>query len=142
MINISGKWYGQYTNGPEYGELEGRSVNFELVITMLEDGTFEGALQDVGEGAALSEIPSKISGFMEEDYISFFDVMGPKTELDVDGKRVPSQRLLTPNVHYYGNYDADTVSFYGEFEVEAEDDEPVDKNRILIWTGTWTMQRV
>lgn len=142
MIDISGKWFGQYTYGWEYDELEGTSVNFEMVIKMLEDGTFEGSCKDEEDVMDLSIVPDKISGFVEENYISFLKVMGSHYELAPDGTKVLSTRLQEPSLHYYGNYDAETVSFFGEWEIEAEDKESGIEGQLLIWTGTWSMQRI
>lgn len=139
MILLEGQWIGIITYGPEYGEFEGKELFFAANFIQTAD-TFTGTAIDTG-GAFPNEEEATISGFLEEDKISFVKQYPYEGFIEEDGTVTTNKDKPGPEIHYIGKYNTLTNSFEGTWEIAMDEFQYGDGWFENIATGTWTMKR-
>ena len=131
-----GQWLGFYKYGPDYGYLPGTEVQFRLFIEEIHEGQFTGRIIDWNESAGDSKISSVI-GFIKGNFISFVKQYENFHAVDQFGNSYESPELRGPKVEYEGNFDQDTNTFYGRWEIATIVQETNDEIVERLSRGTW-----
>lgn len=139
MLLLEGQWTGVITYGPEYGEFEGKELYFEAQFIQTAD-TFNGTAIDTG-GAFPQEEEATISGFIEEDEISFVKQYPYDGIIEEDGTVISDKNKPGPEINYFGKYNALNGTFEGTWEIATDAFEYGYGWFENVATGTWTMKR-
>ena len=136
-INFTGQWVGHFAYGPEYGnDLMGEKVQFRLFVDNFKDGQFTGRSVDL-EGIGANFEIAQVKGYIDKDFISFTKEYPYFYGLDEAGNKIEDKNKQHPIVAYSGEYNSDTKTFSGQWELRMEI-EPVGEYWLEdICTGTW-----
>lgn len=140
LKTLTGKWKGQYTLGPEYEIDEGKSFEFLLELRD-ENGTFIGKCIEDGILEKLSE-PITISGFWNEEIISFTKHYPFLYYTDENGELIIDRTKEHPEIVYTGEYNTLSNTFSGDFEMLVESIPQGDGWLETKLTGIWSMKKI
>ncbi len=139
-IKVAGVWHGELTYGEEYGpDLKGKKMNFRLVIEE-NDGDITGECIDTNGTGVIPE-PASISGFVEDDMISFvkqypaYYIINQKGEVGMIPEKEP------PEINYTGYYDPEHDTFEGDWHVVFEIRQLTFGFAEYGLAGTWNIKR-
>lgn len=111
MNALTGTWEGTFTYGEDYPQnIIGKSVSFQMKIEE-RDGDLKGSCED----DCLKEFPSKIVGFVDDDFVSFIKTYAYHIGFDEDGNNVSDPGNPAHEIHYSGTWDADSIEGVFEF---------------------------
>ncbi len=140
-INLSGQWVGHFVYGPEYGEeMHGEKVLFRLFLDEFSSGQFKGTSVDV-EGFAANLDTAIISGYLENDYISFTKEYPKHFLIDDGGNKMEDFSNPRPRLSYSGYYDSRLKKFSGQWELWANEELAGEGSNVEIFTGSWEMTK-
>jgi hypothetical protein len=140
LKNISGKWKGEYICGPEYENHQGRTVEF--ILELIENsGLIRGICIDFATKEYFSE-PITVSGFIDNDFISFTKQYPFTYFIDEQGKVIIDRSKPHPEITYSGEFDRETNTFVGEWDIVVDSQKFGDGYFDDSLTGTWTMKRM
>lgn len=140
LKTLTGKWSGTYILGPEYEANEGKSFDFILDLVD-ENRNFKGICYE----AELSESfqkPITVTGFWDNDIISFTKKYPSRYILDEDGKNVIDSEKEQPEIFYSGEFNETENEFFGNFEMVVESFAFGQGWLESSLTGTWTLKRI
>ena len=138
IISLEGQWGGTFVYGPEYGEkMHGEKVEFKFFLKDRPDNQFEGTSVDV-DGFGTNMDTAIIIGFMDGDTISFTKEYSKHFVLTDDGVEDASP---SPRLHYIGEYNSNSKSFSGTWELWANEELTPNGSIVDIFTGIWSMQK-
>lgn len=140
-IDFTGQLVGHFAYGPEYGDdLVGEKVQFRLFVDNFKNGQFTGRSIDL-EGIGANYEIAQVSGFIDENFISFTKQYPHFYGLYEAGNTVDDKNKQHPSVSYTGDYNPDTKTFAGQWELRMEI-QPVGEYWLEdICTGTWVIRR-
>ena len=138
MDNLTGTWEGEYS--VNIGTDEEPNIEYHSFILQLTDlnGEFSGNSQDL----TLSNEPSKISGFRENDLISFIKKYN-RLVFTEQGDYFGDDSEEHPDIHYLGTFNKEENCYQGSWEIHEEEEqvglqeEFNDKH----FTGNWSMRK-
>lgn len=141
-ISMKGSWLGFYEYGPLYGEeIYGKQVSFKLDLNDLNEGAFEGTCQDL-EGIGANKGLAKITGFTNDNFISFTKEYDSRWMIDETGKEEPTDpRVLNSQLSYKGTYNPFKEEFTGEWEILSNIKFPDGSISEEIVYGIWAMKK-
>ncbi len=126
---MTGNWAGTYIYGEGYpDDLVGKSTAFRMSLTETE-GIIQGIATDMEKNVS----EAAISGFIENNFLSFVKVYGRETDEHGDPLRP------IPEIHYTGNFIGN--AFEGTWAITWND---IDENGFGVeYTthGTWQMSK-
>ncbi|RXK60645.1 hypothetical protein ESA94_09280 [Lacibacter luteus] len=141
ISSMRGKWTGYYEYGPLYGdELYGKKVAFNLDLSDIDDGTFEGECQDL-EGVGSQKGFAKISGFINDNFISFTKEYVSAWMVDETSEELTDHKVLNSQLAYKGTYNSFKHEFTGEWEINSNIKFPDGSSSEQIDYGIWSMKR-
>jgi hypothetical protein len=111
-------WKGVYRFEKAPEALHSKSIAFEMHIDE-NDGSFSGKFSDE-EYATICEHEAKVSGFFEENYISFVVVYPFRRVYKEDGTPVLITDFTDQEVTYYGEFEEDSTKILGNWEIIFE----------------------
>jgi hypothetical protein len=115
-VSINGIWKGRFIYGPEYGALNGISVEFTLTARQTGD-SFSGNITDTsGIGANPEEI-AEVKSVISNHEISFIKTYQRYCEIDGNGRTWYPPDAGPYDVTYNGVYDETTGKFSGAWEI-------------------------
>jgi len=138
--DLSGKWKGEYTLGPEYEIDEGKSFEFLLELND-KNGIFTGVCIEDELKEKLSK-PITISGFWKKGLISFTKHYPFLFYYNEDGEFIIDKTKQHPEIIYTGNYNAELCLYIGNFEMVVESTPKGYGWQESKLTGTWSMERI
>lgn len=140
-IDFTGQWVGHFAYGPDYGdELAGEKVHFRLFIDSFKEGEFVGRSIDL-EGIGANYEVAEVKGYVEGNFINFTKQYPYLYGLDEAGKTIENKSKSHPIVSYVGEYNENTRTFTGQWELRVEI-EPVGEYWLEdICTGTWEIRK-
>ena len=140
-INLSGQWVGHFAYGSEYGEdFVGEKVQFRVFVDKYESGEFEGRSIDL-EGIGANYEIAQVKGYIDGAFISFTKQYPYLYTLDESGNTIEDKSRQHPIIAYSGEYNPNTQTFSGQWELRMEI-EPVGEYWLEdIWTGTWEIRK-
>lgn len=140
-IVIAGQWYGYFSYGPEYGpELENEKVIFSFLIDEAFNNQFKGKCIEL-EGIGASTEVSTIQGFLETKFISFRKEYSTYYMFDENGKEAIHEDPGNPKLSYKGEFDEETKTFTGTWEIWSNERPSGDGILVDICTGNWEISR-
>jgi hypothetical protein len=139
-ISVTGKWKGTFTYGEGYGNRTGKIVEFSLELTE-NDGEFSGLSIDQESKDYISE-PITISGFLEEDMISFTKQYPYFFYATDEGSIVVNRDKFHPEIIFSGAFNEAEGKYEGDWEVLASSIQFGYESDSSSWIGTWEMSRV
>ncbi|HBG71203.1 MAG: hypothetical protein A2W93_12325 [Bacteroidetes bacterium GWF2_43_63] len=140
LKSLTGKWEGEYTLGPEYESDEGKT--FEFILDLIaENGTFVGKCIEREMSEQLVE-PIIISGFWNEELISFTKQYPFSYYIDENGELVIDRTKEHPEIVYTGVYNSLSDCFSGDFEMVIESIPGSDCWIESVLTGKWLMKKM
>jgi hypothetical protein len=139
-MNLTGHWKGTIIFGPEYGDWENKELYFTM--DLVQTGTaFTGTSVDTG-GVGMTPDIADITGFIEDNTISFRKQYRSSVSFDEDGNEFIEKGKPSPEVEYFGTVDTLLSKIEGEWAihilVQSLKDSWVDET----WTGRWVMTKV
>ncbi len=140
-INFNGQWVGHFAYGKEYGKgIAGERVQFRLFVDYFQDGQFIGRSVDL-EGIGANYKIAQVNGYINENFISFTKQYPHLYGLDEAGNTIENKGKPHPIVSYSGEYNTNTKTFSGQWELRREI-APVGEYWLEdISTGTWEIRR-
>lgn len=138
--SLTGKWIGNYILGPEFELDEGKSFDFTLEL-IENDGDIEGICIEPG----ISEIfdkPITVNGFISDSFLSFTKQYPYMYYYDEFGKIIMEKDKPHPEISYSGEFDFNSDSFIGEFEMVVDSINYGEGWLEDILRGTWTLKRL
>lgn len=153
-MKITGTWHGEYTYGPGYEQIAGKSVPFVLSLTESWMRRIAGYVRDDASKGGMPE-RGRIAGSRRAATITFVKTMPIGYVMDADGKpldpRVALRRdhgievpeLPPHRIHYSGTLAQDGQSIAGSWVIRQttiETDQGVLES--AGGDGTWTARRV
>jgi hypothetical protein len=140
-IDFTGQWVGHFAYGQEYGEdIAGETVQFRLFVDSFKNGQFTGRSVDL-EGIGANYEIAQVKGYIDEDFISFTTEFPHLYGLNEAGNTLEDKNKQHPVVSYSGEYNTNTQTFAGQWELRMEI-APVGEYWLEdIATGTWEMRR-
>ena len=137
--DYSGKWQGQYTYGPGYGErLRGTSDVFTLDITVDRKGRFDGSFVEP-ERPGVGSLTGRVEGKIEDVEIEFIKVYSVYFGLVADGSYAVDTGREPVEVHYYGKLNGEV--FQGNWKIFYSIIRKNGETDVWISEGTWSMGR-
>ena len=140
-ISIAGQWFGYFIFGPQYGrKLRAQRVTFSLLIEDVFNNKFSGKCIEI-EGLGASSQIATITGFVENNFISFRKEYPVDYTIDKDGNRSKYPDMLKPRLSYEGLFNKETQTYSGSWEIWGRE-RPAGENTIVhISRGTWEISR-
>jgi hypothetical protein len=140
-IDFTGQWAGHFAYGPEYGDdIAGEKVQFRIFIDSFKEGQFAGRSVDL-EGIGANHETAQVNGYIEGNFISFTKQYPHFYGLDEAGNTADDKNKQHPIVAYSGEYNSNTKTFAGQWELRMEI-QPVGEYWLEnIYTGTWEIRR-
>jgi hypothetical protein len=140
LKSISGKWKGEYICGPEYDNAQGHTVEFILELNE-NNGSISGICIDFETKEHFSE-PITVSGFIDKDFISFIKQYPFLYSIGEQGQVIVDRTKPHPEITYSGEFDSETNSFLGEWDLVVDSQKFGDGYFDDSLTGTWTMRKI
>jgi hypothetical protein len=137
---LTGKWKGTYILGPEYESDEGKLFDFILDL-IDEERTFNGVCYEP-EISQLFQKPITVTGFWDEDIISFTKKYPCLFFFDEDGKFVLDTTKEQPEIFYSGEFDETENGFSGDFEMVIDSFNYGEGWLEDSLKGTWIIKRI
>ena len=132
-------WKGKHNFNEEHGEIfKDKSIDFEMHITV-DDGSFSGTFIDP-EFAELNETEIKVSGFFEDNFVSFVITYPFRKIYNGDGTPVLLMDKLNHEVNYYGEFQENSKIISGDWEIIEVMALDLLGNQIIFSTGTFEME--
>ena len=138
--SLTGKWKGVYIYGPEYESEQGSTVEFTLELKDI-NGSITGVSIDSETKNLFSE-PINVMGFRDGNFISF-TIQYPYCYFINEQKQLVVDRTRShPEVTYSGEYNSETNSYEGEWDIVYDSQNFGDGYFDDILTGTWSMEQI
>ena len=138
---LEGKWKGYYAYGQGYPPpYFGERVAMEVILKGDDDDGFEGIASEEESPISIPD-ESKISGFMQEDMISFVKTYPNYYQLNED-REYGVQEGKEMELRNHGYYDEKYACFFGFWELEVEVFDNIMGPSQVIYGGTWKLERV
>lgn len=132
-------WKGKHNFNEEHGEIfKDKSIAFEMQITV-DDGSFSGTFIDP-EFAELNETEIKVSGFFEDNFVSFVVTYPFRKIYNSNGDAVLLMEKINHEVNYYGEFPDDSKIISGDWEIIEVMALDLLGNPIIFSTGTFEME--
>ncbi|MEQ9425700.1 MAG: hypothetical protein RJQ09_14850 [Cyclobacteriaceae bacterium] len=138
MENLTGTWEGEYSIN--IGTDEEPNVEFHAFQLKLIDKS--GELTGTAHDLTLSEEPSTISGFRDNDIVSFIKKY-TRLVFAEDGEYYGDETEQHPDIHYSGTFNIQENCYQGTWEIhENEEREGLqDEFEDQYFSGNWYMRR-
>ena len=137
-ISMKGQWLGHFVYGPEFGDpFAGEIVTFRLFLDETGNGEFAGTSVDI-EGIETNFEEAKVRGFLEGNTISFTKEYATYFVIDEAGNKT-IDTFPTPHLSYLGEYNFNTQTFKGDWELVSDERAMGDGFLVTVSTGTWEM---
>ena len=137
--NLTGEWKGSFSYGPEYSELQGKCVDFKLVLED-DNGSLTGTSID-SETKDVFTDQIIVQGFWDSETISF-TIQYPCPYYVGENDKIIIDKTGEPHsVTYTGFYDKIADCFLGEWEIIVDSQKIGDGWVDNSLTGMWRMER-
>ncbi|MBY0477629.1 MAG: hypothetical protein K2Q24_08270 [Chitinophagaceae bacterium] len=141
QIEITGQWKGSFWYGPEYGAIEGESVEFMMFLEA-KNGEFEGKCFEMGGvGVSPNADLALIKGFIKDGVISFVKKYNHATFFDEDGNVQDDFFKPSHEIIYHGEYTESDHKFLGDWEIVTKVEDSGGDMIEYLCTGTWEMKK-
>ncbi|MDQ3048473.1 MAG: hypothetical protein M3R27_13070 [Bacteroidota bacterium] len=140
LQSLSGNWKGEYICGPEYEIHTGRTVQFTLEL-IENNGSISGTCIDFETKEHFSE-PITVSGFIDKGFISLVKQYPFFYFIDELGQVVVDRTKPHPEITLSGEFNPETNSFEGEWDLVADSQKFGDGYFDDSLTGTWTIKKI
>ena len=137
--SLTGYWKGKYTLGPEYGSDAGITSEFTFDITD-NNGEIIG-ISNEPELKGLIDDQITITGFFEDNILSFIKHYPYTFYSDESGKIVVDKETKHPEIEYTGEYNKAEDKFYGSWMMIIDTIQDSERTMNSILTGTWEISR-
>jgi hypothetical protein len=153
-MKVTGTWHGEYTYGPEYGAVTGKSVPFVLSLTeswwrrfagYVRDDAARGGQPERGRvagkrrGAAIQFVKTMPVGYVTNDQGKLSETTNAWLQRTFGGE----QRGTSPlRIHYSGNLSVDGQSAAGQWLIKRRVVSQGGQLVRLGGEGTWTARRI
>ena len=138
--SLDGRWKGEYTLGPEYGSREGKSFDFTVNLNEDDDSSIEGICMEHATKDLFKE-PVTISGFREEDFISFVKKYPCLVLVDEQENYMTDKEKEHPDIEYEGELDPETGRMQGTFSTYNIVEDINGRRFEVVFTGGWFLER-
>jgi len=132
-------WTGKHNFNEEHGEIfKDKTLAFEIHIDV-EDGSFSGKFID-SEYAPLTDAAVKMTGFFEDNFVSFVVTYPFRKIYKADGEPILLMDKLNHEVNYYGEFVEDSKIILGEWEIIEVMALDLQGEQVVFSTGTFEME--
>ena len=119
LVNTKQTWQGIFTHEEGYSDIE---QYYEIPFTMeieINEGSFIGTSTDE-ESKDLFDQPAKVTGFFEDDMVSFVLKYPHSYYRDDQGNICTEEEYEHPDIQYLGFYDEDLKCYAGNWEMVVD----------------------
>jgi hypothetical protein len=131
---------GIYILGPEYENDEGKS--FEFILDLVDEHRIFNGVCYEAELSELFQNPITVTGFWDEEIISFTKKYPCMFFFDEEGKVVIDITKEQPEISYSGKFDKAENGFSGEFEMVVDSFSYGYGWLESSLKGTWNIKRI
>ena len=117
-----------------------KKVNFHINVEIIND-SFTGHHSDE-ESACLFDKDGSIKGYFEDDFISFVLIYPYLYYIDEEGHQKVDRAKNHPEIHYYGNFNKETNSYIGSWEMFEEFEDEFEGSMIERIESSWEFKVV
>jgi hypothetical protein len=136
-FNLTGVWVGVFQFAHNSGMLD-EVINIQLTIDRCKEGYFEGSYIETDEWGAFNKAAAK--GLFQGDTISFETTYTGYYSIDEHGNVSEAENCRAPKLNYLGQYDYETDSFFGKWQISDSEFLLIPKPGLVI-SGTWVLYR-
>lgn len=131
-------WKGHYSLSADNVEgLQEKKIDFELHLN-LNEGSFTGTMLDTAY-AELSDDTIVVTGFFEDNYVSFVAKYPLRAVPNAEGIFVLDTNLPNHEVTFYGEFEEDSKKISGDWEIVENTELGVFGVNVLYSSGKFEM---
>lgn len=132
------KWFGQYFYGESYGGIHQKKDVLFTIEWILTNGEIQGTCVD-DEAIVQFDAPVTISGFLEDNAISFIKRYPYQWIIDENGNNILDKDGAPYEIHYSGTFIDD--HFEGQWELPVKYKTENGFIQEFVHYGTWTLYK-
>ena len=138
---LKGQWSGYFKYGQQFGNLNGQKVIFRISLNETEEKQFYGKCIEI-EGEGANPGLAEIKGYMEGNCITFVKEYPVNYLFDEELNLVENKKMPAPLLTYFGEYNWQSKTFAGHWELEMNHGFFIDGDSVTVLTGTWEMRKI